>query len=76
MVRGAQRLRRAVRSLPLAEGANATAFSFLTVYRFTTGTIQMPQTESFYLYVVVDGTLRLFTPSGILDYVPGQYSSP
>lgn len=74
MVRGAQRLRRAVRSLPLAEGGNATAFSFLTVYRFTTGTIQMPQTESFYLYVVVDGSLRLFTPSGILDYVPGQYS--
>lgn len=34
----------------------------------------MPQTESFYLYVVVDGSLRLFTPSGILDYVPGQYS--
>ncbi len=34
----------------------------------------MPKTENPYLYIVVDGTLRLYTPSGIMDYMKGQYS--
>lgn len=34
----------------------------------------MPQTENFYIYTVLDGSIRLFTPSGIMDYVPGQKS--
>lgn len=33
----------------------------------------MPQ-MNFYIYFVLDGSLRLHTPSGILDYLPGQYS--
>lgn len=36
--------------------------------------IRMPQTENPYLYIVLDGTLRLYTPSGIMDYMAGQYS--
>ncbi len=27
-----------------------------------------------YLYIVVEGMLRLYTPSGIMDYMAGQYS--
>lgn len=34
----------------------------------------MPQTENPYLYIVLDGALRLHTPSGIMDYMAGQYS--
>lgn len=34
----------------------------------------MPQTENFYIYTVLDGSIRLFTPSGIMDYMPGQFS--
>lgn len=34
----------------------------------------MPQSNDPYLYLVLDGTLRLYTPSGIMDYTPGQYS--
>lgn len=34
----------------------------------------MPNTENPYLYIVLDGMLRLYTPSGIMDYVEGQYS--
>ena len=34
----------------------------------------MPQTENFYIYTVLDGSVRLFTPSGIMDYMPGQFS--
>lgn len=34
----------------------------------------MPQTERPYLYLVLDGVLRLHTPSGMMDYMAGQYS--
>lgn len=34
----------------------------------------MPQTENFYIYTVLDGSVRLYTPSGIMDYMPGQFS--
>ena len=34
----------------------------------------MPQTDRFYVYLVLDGSIRLYTPSGIMDYLPGQYS--
>lgn len=36
--------------------------------------IEMPKTENFYIYAVLDGSIRLHTPSGIMDYLPGQYS--
>ena len=62
------------RTYPLAEGSNATAIPFATIHRFTTKTIQMPQTNQLYLYLILDGILRLHTHVGILDYVPGQYS--
>lgn len=63
-----------IRSLPLAEGCNKTGITHITAYRFTTEKIQMPQTENPYLYIVLDGALRLYTPSGIMDYMTGQYS--
>ena len=47
---------------------------FVKVYRFTDERIEMPQTDNPYLYIVVDGMLRLYTPSGIMDYMAGQYS--
>lgn len=45
-----------------------------TPYRFTVEHIPMPRTERPYLYIVLDGVLRLHTPSGMMDYMPGQYS--
>lgn len=63
-----------IRSLPLKEGSNKTGIAHITAYRFTTEKIQMPQTENPYLYIVLDGTLRFYTPSGIMDYMAGQYS--
>lgn len=67
-------LQEEIRNLPLAEGGNQTGIAYITAYRFTTEKIQMPQTENPYLYIVLDGMLRLYTPSGIMDYVAGQYS--
>ena len=34
----------------------------------------MPQTHTPYVYFVLDGELRLYTPGGIMDYMAGQYS--
>lgn len=44
------------------------------VYRFTEEKIPMPLLDNPYLYIVLDGMLRLHTPSGMMDYMPGQYS--
>lgn len=67
-------LQEAVCRFSLKEGANNTALPFLDIYRFTTQEIPMPESPKPYLYIIVSGMLRLHTLSGILDYVPGQYS--
>lgn len=46
----------------------------VTPYRFTAERIPLPRTERPYLYIVLDGVLRLHTPSGMMDYMAGQYS--
>lgn len=74
MTNGIRNLRNMVRAFPLIDGKNKTKFPYLTFYRFTGEKIEMPQTENIYIYTVLDGSLRLYTPSGILDYISGQYS--
>lgn len=66
------RLQNQVRALFLEEGAQK--IPAVTPYRFTAEHIPMPQTERPYLYIVLDGMLRLHTPSGMMDYMAGQYS--
>lgn len=56
------------------DGENLPKIPYVKVYRFTDKRIEMPQTDNPYLYIVLDGTLRLYTPSGIMDYMAGQYS--
>lgn len=56
------------------DGENHPKISAVKVYRFTDERIEMPQTDNPYLYIVLDGMLRLYTPSGIMDYMGGQYS--
>lgn len=56
------------------DGENNPKISAVKVYRFTDERIEMPQTDNPYLYIVLDGMLRLYTPSGIMDYMAGQYS--
>ncbi len=67
-------LLQAVRRLPLHQGATETGVPGVTAWCFTTKRMEMPQIDGPYLYVVLAGSLRLYTPSGILDYVAGQYS--
>lgn len=56
------------------DGENHPKISAVKVYRFTDERIEMPQTDNPYLYIVLDGMLRLYTPSGIMDYMAGQFS--
>lgn len=74
MERSLQHLQNAVRALVPKAGSAPTGIPMLTAYRFTAGKIRMPQPHNPYVYFVLDGTLRLHTPSGIMDYAPGQYS--
>ena len=68
------KLCRIVRSRSPAEGKTETELPFLSIYRSSDKTVNMPHEENFYFFVVLDGSVRLHTPSGIMDYMPGQYS--
>ena len=63
-----------VRSMGLSDGYHGTPLSYVSIYRTTSKIIQMPSDDMPYLFVVLDGSMHLYTPSGILDYVAGQYS--
>lgn len=69
-----EKICKVVRSFPLKNGKNKTEISFLSIYHFVERKIKMPQIENFYIYIVLDGSVRLYTPSGIMDYLAGQYS--
>lgn len=69
-----QAIRNEIRKLPLKNGCNQTGISGVTIYCFKEEKIQMPIVENPYVYIVLDGMLRLHTPSGIMDYMAGQYS--
>ena len=51
-----------------------TPVPFLHIYRYADKVVPLPQTQAPYVYFVLDGELRLYTPGGIMDYVAGQYS--
>ena len=67
-------LKNELRTRFFMDGENPPKIPVVKVYRFTDERIEMPQTNNPYLYIVLDGMLRLYTPSGIMDYMAGQYS--
>ena len=69
-----RRLQREVRTLAPAEGWWETGVPRMWACRFFGEKVQLPRIQLPYLYLVLDGALRLHTPSGILDYEAGQYS--
>lgn len=58
----------------LSDGSHATDLSYVTIYCTRTDKMEMPNTNHMYLYLMLEGSLRLYTPAGILDYECGQYS--
>lgn len=74
MCKSLQVLRELLHTNMLREGRNITAVSYMNIYAYTSKIIEMPQTENPYIYLIVSGSMRLHTPSGIMDYVAGQYS--
>ncbi len=69
-----QKLQKEIRGFPLSEGGNKTGIPWVTAWRSTSKTISMPKTDNPYIFIVLDGMIRLYTPSGIMDYMAGQYS--
>lgn len=69
-----QKLNIMVRTLDSSDEHMATPLPWLSLYRTGRNELQMPKTDLPYIYFVLDGSMRLHTPSGILDYVAGQYS--
>lgn len=69
-----EKLKGKVRSIATGNGENQTVLPFLKIYKFVNSKIQMPTMEVPYIYLVIDGEMRLHTPSGIMDYIAGQYS--
>lgn len=63
-----------LRLLRLAQGINKTAVSYLDIYRCFDGEIKLPELNKPYIFYIANGSIRLHTPSEILDYVSGQYS--
>ena len=69
-----QKISNALRELKYCENCCQTVIPYLCAYRFIDSKISMPKTNNPYLYIVASGSIRLHTPSGIMDYIPGQYS--
>ncbi len=69
-----QQLSRRIRAALSPEDGMRRVLPYMSLYRFSGEQIAMPETDNLYLYLVVDGSLRLYTPSGIMDYMAGQYS--
>lgn len=74
MISDIEKLRKLIYSSSLTEGENKTKLPYLSIFLSTQRKVDMPQTENFYIYAVLDGSIRLYTPSGIMDYMPGQFS--
>lgn len=74
MINNIGKLCKMIFSYSLTEGENRTKLPYLSICLSAQRKVDMPQTENFYIYTVLDGSIRLFTPSGIMDYMPGQFS--
>lgn len=74
MLETTQKMGNSVREFTNFCGSFQTEVPYLTLYKHTANPIKMPDSSMPYLYILIAGSLRLYTPSGIMDYVAGQYS--
>lgn len=49
-------------------------FPAVSLYQSHQDSLALPQLEVPYIFFLLAGELRLYTPSGTLDYIPGQFS--
>ena len=75
MSKALDEIRKILRARRVLYGENETTVPYLKIYRYNTENVPMPKIENPYLYFIIDGSIRLYTPSGIMDYISGQYSA-
>lgn len=68
------RLAHTARAMQPTPGVLTTAIPALVIHRSLAGELCVPAGDSPSLLLVVAGVLRLHTPAGIMDYMPGQCS--
>lgn len=57
----------------ITEGQNQTKIPYCTVLYSSDTQIQIPDSSDPFLYLVINGTLRIFAETGISDYSAGNY---
>ena len=71
MSKALDEIRKILRARRVLYGENETTVPYLKIYRYNTENVPMPKIENPYLYFIIDGSIRLYTPSGIMDYISG-----
>lgn len=62
-----------VREQSIENGYNPTSIESISLYKTNEQTVQLINKGNPYVMLIVAGTVRFHTPSGIMDYLPGQY---
>ena len=60
----------------LNEGKNTTSIPYIDIYRYSQVDIVLPDIPNPYLFLVLNGTIRLSSADCINSYEPGQYFFP
>jgi len=68
-----QNLRSILQQLSLAEGCNPTGIPYITAHRHALADVSIPDTPTPFVYLVVDGVMRLHTEAGLKYHSVGQY---
>lgn len=68
-----QNLYSSVKRFTISEGQNQTRIPYLEIHCYSQKDITIPDTPNPFIYLVVNGTMRLHFSTGVVDYAPGQY---
>lgn len=59
MINDVSKLYEYIYSCPLTEGENRTRLPYLSIYFSAQRKVNMPQTDNFYIYTVLDGSIAM-----------------
>ncbi|ANY66199.1 hypothetical protein BBD42_06775 [Paenibacillus sp. BIHB 4019] len=62
-----------VNRFAITDGINRTIVPYLEIHSYREQDIIIPDTPNPFIYLVVNGTMRLHFATGVSDYAPGQY---
>jgi len=66
-------LRTIINTSDFPDGETRMASAYVAVHRYRQDTALTPDTHAAFAYLVIDGTVRIILPTGIVEYSSGQY---